>query len=244
MTGRRFATGALALSLLLVACGGTKASVDPADAGTTPAADAGTSADAGTTPDAGPATPAVPALGAIIDRAGRPLVNLAITNPFDVTTPTGGRTNTQDAYNAKADPSTWVAAFSPGVQASLGLWDGLDARCGNQFLACGQPGCGPATPAPGRYKTLGDLLADDRLYLDTRATKCAQYLAVELNAAGLGVNDCGGHVPSMNAVDLTYSLLMVGASGVASGSYPVTNGIPPDSTADLTRFPFLASPNP
>jgi hypothetical protein len=185
----------------------------------------------------GSSNPAQPTLGTIIDRMGRPAVNTAVTNPFELVS---GKTNDQakDDYNANNDPTTWVASFAPQFAKSLAVLDGLDRNCGNQLIA--KPLASGAVPAD-RYMPLAGVLADDQLYVRTDKTTCALYLAVEADAVQLtsGNNDCGGRTPLENAVDETYSLFAVGAP---SG---VTNGITSDSehTASLTDFPFLQAPN-
>ena len=81
------------------------------------------------------------------------------------------------------------------------------------------------------------MLADDRLYLDTRESTCTQYLAVEANALGVTNTDCGGRTPSEVALDTTYSLMAIGA---LTG---VSNGITSNNVAFSSTFPFLANPN-
>ena len=181
--------------------------------------------------------PAQPILGTLIDRMGRPAINTAVTNPFELVS---GKTTDQskDDYNANNDPSTWVASFAPQFAKTLAVLDGLDRNCGNQLIA--KPLASGAVPAD-RYMPLAGVLADDQLYVRTDKTTCALYLAVEADAVMLtnGNNDCGGRTPLENTVDESYSLLAIGAP---SG---VTNGITSDSehTASLTNFPFLQPPN-
>ena len=106
----------------------------------------------------------------------------------------------------------------PDIQQTLGLYDGFDGTCGNQWA-----------PAGG----LAKLLADDRLWVDTRHTACKQFLAVELEIPG----DCGGRTPSYDAVDVYRSLLVLGNT---SG---VSDGVDRDDRAtSATEFPFLAAP--
>ncbi len=181
--------------------------------------------------------PAPPTLGSIIDRMGRPAINTAVTNPFELVT---GKTADQskDDYNAQGDYTKWIAAYAPEMAATLAVLDGLDQNCGNQLAA--KPATGATIPAD-RYMPLATVLADDQLYLRTDKTTCALYLAVEADATALTTNngDCGGRTPLENTVDESYSLLAVGAP---SG---VTNGITVDAehTASLTAFPFLSNPN-
>jgi hypothetical protein len=181
--------------------------------------------------------PPPPPLGAVqIDRMGRAGVNTALTNPFfreSVASEESQHEMIVDAYNAAHDPSQWVAMFSSLIAPNLAILDGLDGVCGNQVLA------GPA-PVAGRYTALANILADDQLYVNTASGTCNQYLAVEANVIGIANTDCGGRTPLENTIDITYSLVAVGA---LTG---VTNGITSDAdgTASLTVFPFLDRPVP
>ena len=179
--------------------------------------------------------PPPPPLGAVqIDRMGRAAVNTALTNPFfreSVPSEESRHEIILDDYNASHDPSQWVAEFSSLIASNLAILDSLDRVCGNQVLA------GPA-PVAGRYKVLADILADDQLYVNTTSGTCNQYFAVEANAIGIPNTDCGGRTPLENSIDVTYSLVAIGAfTGV-------TNGITSDAdgTASLTVFPFLDRP--
>jgi hypothetical protein len=181
--------------------------------------------------------PPPPSVGAVqIDRMGRAGVNTALTNPFyreSVASEDSQHKLIVDDFNAASDPSQWVARFSSLIASNLAILDSLDRVCGNQVLA------GPA-PVPGRYKALADILADDQLYVNTASGTCNQYLAVEANAIGIVNTDCGGRTPLENTIDITYSVVAVGA---LTG---VTNGITSDAdgTASLTAFPFLDRPVP
>jgi len=181
--------------------------------------------------------PPPPRLGAVqIDRMGRAGVNTALTNPFfreSVASEESRHEMILDDYNAANDPSQWVARFSSLIAPNLAILDGLDGVCGNQVLA-------GSAPVAGRYKVLADILADDQLYVNTASGTCNQYLAVEVNAIGVVNTDCGGRTPLENTIDITYSVVAVGA---LTG---VTNGITSDAdgTASLTVFPFLDRPVP
>jgi hypothetical protein len=181
--------------------------------------------------------PPPPSVGAVqIDRMGRAGVNTALTNPFyreSVASEDSQHKLIVDDFNAASDPSQWVARFSSLIASNLAILDSLDRVCGNQVLA------GPA-PVSGRYKALADILADDQLYVNTASGTCNQYLAVEANAIGIVNTDCGGRTPLENTIDITYSVVAVGA---LTG---VTNGITSDAdgTASLTAFPFLDRPVP
>jgi hypothetical protein len=172
--------------------------------------------------------PGKPLLGQQIDRAGRPAINNALTDPFGTNPPTLSTDQVKNQYNA-AVYSNWSAyAPAPYLATNLAIYDGLDGTCGNQFKA------GPAPPTATRYQALATILADDRLYVNALVGTCNKYLAVEQATAG----DCGGWHPLMNVMDTTYNLLITGSP---TGTY--VNG----QTADIdgavkTTFPFLIPP--
>lgn len=176
--------------------------------------------------DGGGGMPPAPQLGAQIDRIGRPGVNTALTDPFDLDET--GHGMVVDRYNsaAQADWST----FTDRIKANLAILDGLDRNCGNQLLA---------DAAAPRYSVLAGALADDRLYVNAASGTCTTYLAVEANATGVVPNDdCGGRTPPEDVIDETYSVL---AAGTLSG---VTDGVSADDEVhSTTDFPFLAAPN-
>ena len=65
------------------------------------------------------------------------------------------------------------------------MWDSLDATCGNRSGA-------DAAVSQTRYAKLGDLLTDDRLWVDTSKSACVKYMAVELKFLNVPtVDDCG-----------------------------------------------------
>jgi len=181
--------------------------------------------------------PAPPALGAQIDRMGRPAINTALTNPFNLD---GNQDADKDAYNASSDPTTWTASFAPEIAGNLAILDGLDAVCGNQAFSTLADG--GFNDAATRYETLAGVLADDRLWVNTASGTCTTYLAAEANATGLlGNSDCGGRTPAEDVIDESYSLLATGGiSGVSDGV-----GADSDGTVDVSTasFPFLAAPN-
>jgi hypothetical protein len=172
--------------------------------------------------------PLPPALGAQIDRMGRPGINTAVTDPFNLNSATKGAA--QDNYNAATTSAQW-SAFTNRFAGNLAILDSLDTVCGNQLLA------GP-TPSAGRYNTLAGVLADDQLYVNSNSGTCTTYLGVEANAVGIANNDCGGRTPTVDVIDRTYSVL---AAGALSG---VTDGVDrdADATHSTTAFPFLAAP--
>jgi hypothetical protein len=172
--------------------------------------------------------PPRPALGAPIDRVGRPLTANALIGPIAAD---GVADRRKEAYN-RAGPADWPA-FAADIEASLGLYDGLDGTCGNQWLA-------GTTAATARYHTLARLLADDRLWVNSAATICTRYFAVELAALaapGTASTDCGGRTPLYDANNVFRSMLVLGrATGVSDG---IDHD---DRETSTTEFPFLAAP--
>lgn len=183
--------------------------------------------------------PGVPALGIQIDRMGRPAVNTALTNPYDLLPAAKPETSdtTKARYNADAATSgaTLVGTWAPYVAANLAILDGLDGgACGNQ-LAYNITLGGTNMPF---YTFLSSVLASDALLIDSSKTSCTQYLGVEataLGVAGVPANECGGRKLDYDVIDRTYSVL---ASGMLSG---VTDNIA-QTTAPLTAFPYFAPP--
>ncbi|HMA50096.1 MAG TPA: hypothetical protein VKP60_10105, partial [Magnetospirillaceae bacterium] len=119
-----------------------------------------------------------------IDRLGRPMTKNALLGLFG---PEDQTFALREEYNL-ATPVT-AQPFIPQIERGLALYDGFDGKCGNQLMA------GP--PGPGRYHRLAALLADDRLWVDSRAKSCHRFMAVERGIPG----DCGGRPPSMNAAN-------------------------------------------
>lgn len=234
--------GAFAAGSILAACGdddpktdtSTDTSTDTTDTSpdtddTSPdTTDTADTTDTGPDGDVGPTIPTPPALGTQIDRIGRPGVSTALIAPFEANATAKG--TKKDAYNAAA-PDAWVG-FATDMSASLAIYDALDTVCGNQ-LAAG------ANAVAGRYGTLGAVLSNDRLWVNTASTTCTTYLAVEANATGILANtDCGGRRFGYDVIDTTFSVLAVGAFG------GVTDGIAADDGMPGTTFPFLAAPGP
>jgi hypothetical protein len=220
--------------------GGTTVGGGTGVGGTAGTATGGEAGIAGSGGEGGVVFPPAPALGSQIDRMGRPAVNTALTDPFDIVS---GSTKDQvkDAYNSASDPSTWSTLFRGYIRQNLAILDGLDSSsaatgCGNQFAI------GTATTGAGvsRYDALAGVLADDRLYVNTELAgstlNCGQYLAVEANATNIVPNsDCGGRKPLYDVIDTSYSVLSI---GMLSG---VSDGVPTDGTP-VNTFPFLGPP--
>jgi len=171
-----------------------------------------------------PAPPGHPPLeaGTSIDRMGRALTAQALIGTFDSREVSDAR---KSAYN-RAPQDTWEA-FAPELAATLAIYDGFDGKCGNQWLSAKQP---PLS----RYQPLALLLADDRLWIDSRAAKCGGFLSLERHAKSAG---CGGRTPNDDAVDVFRSLLVMGrVSGVDDGV------VADDRSHSASTFPFLAPP--
>ena len=187
----------------------------------------------------GVSVPDAPIVGAQIDRLGRGTINVAVTDPFNITNV--GQDATRDAYNADSNEAEWATNWTADLEAMLAIYDGADGTCGNQLLA------DMTKTDKTRYATLAGVLADDRLYLDTGKTTCTTYLGVELNAVGVANSDCGGRTPNEQVVHVMYTAATVGAAGFMSdGSFAVTDGVAADgdgTAASLTAFPFLTAPN-
>jgi hypothetical protein len=163
-------------------------------------------------------------LGDLIDRAGRPLINLALTNPFDLLVVSGQNpepgATTRERYNHdKSFPwSSWAAPLAQ----TLALYDGLDGVCGHALA--------PATLGATRFASMASLLAADTIIVDTTKATCAGYLNVEKSAlAGMASPDCGGRKLDYDVVDGTFSLLTGGLA---------TDGVAATVTANAS-FPYL-----
>jgi len=166
-----------------------------------------------------------------IDRAARPLTGNALLVTI-------GKDEDRDAlkeeYNrsSPADADAFVAEIAKGVA----LYDGLDGRCGDSMMAV------KGTNGPQRYYPLAQLLADDRLWVDSRYGRCTQLFAVEragLNRNAALAHDCGGRAPTYDASNAYRSLLVSGTpTGIDDGVHE--DEVPPSDT----RFPFLAPVQP
>ena len=181
-----------------------------------------------------PAPPAIH-LDRQIDRMGRAGVNTAATAPFfreTVEEEKAVHDQVSDEYNSASAPAQWGALFSDRIAGNIAILDSLDTVCGNQLLAGKEA-------VVGRYSALANVLSDDQLYVNTASGACQQYLAVEGNAVGIANTDCGGRTPLEDTIDVTYSVLAIGAlTGVGDG-VPVDA----DGTASITAFPYLDTPN-
>jgi len=173
---------------------------------------------------------AIPLLGEQIERTARPLIkNGLVGGPLAAEAISNQR---KEAYN-RAARNGWKQ-FSRDIERTLGLYDGFDGKCGNQWLSGSQ-----AAPSQ-RYTALSRLLADDRIWVNSTSARCTQFLAVEFTAYGTPgalTDDCGGRAPNYDASNIFRSLLV---NGMGSG---FDDGLHQDEkTHSTTEFPFLAAP--
>jgi Domain of unknown function (DUF4331) len=162
--------------------------------------------------------------GVQIDRVGRALTGNALIGTFDSEEASGRR---KAQYNEAAPPA-WPT-FGADLAATLAMYDGFDGVCGNQWLAPRE------SSAVDRYQRLALLLADDRLWVDSRMKHCERYLAVEI-VDRTARPDCGGRTPDYDAVDVFRSLLV---NGRTTG---VDDGVPRDDRRPSAEFPYIAAP--
>lgn len=164
-----------------------------------------------------------PELGRQLDREGRPVIIGTLLSPF---ADSSVRDPETDAYNGAA-PDAW-APYGTRFREALALWDGFDGICGNQLWA---------DRTETRYGFLAELMAADRLYVDSSGGACQEgYFGLELRAhdAGSGVlPGCGGRTPNDNVVDVSYTLFI---NGHYSGLYPLER---PAADRMHPEFPFL-----
>jgi len=173
-----------------------------------------------------PGHPRVLEDGVPIDRMGRALTGNALLGLFETEAASDAL---KMRYN-QAPPSEW-SSFEAEIAASLAIYDGFDGRCGNQWLT------GRHAPAANRYSKLARLLADDRLWVNSKARSCKRYLSVELDRGGTAA-DCGGRTLHYD-VDVFRSLLVLGRiDGVDDG---VSRD---DAEHSDSTFPFLAARTP
>jgi len=198
--------------------------------------------------------PPPPTLGAQIDRMGRPLIGTALIGAFAAAQ---DQAAIRDAYDRAPDPALWAATMvRTGVTIetemtnSLAVFDAWDI--GDPKIV--NPGCGNAVfyRETSSYRQAADLFADDELYVDTMFASCPIYLALEMEYATTGAGrkghtSCGGRMPSHDVVDLTYSMLVAGRSGVdpstSDGAPTIHDGVAAHPDIKESVFPFLGSPH-
>ena len=241
----------VALGVMSVAgygCGDDDTASPTKDSGTVVTPEAGTT-ETGTGNETSTPIPAPPTLGAQIDRMGRPAINTALTATFE--TDAGIKGAKKDAYNQDSTQSGWNPKYIPEQAGNLAVFDGLDTKCGNQFLAQDAGGAVTTGPNTAVYGALAGITADDRLWLNTAATSCTTYLAVEANFAAthglippsLANMDCGGRSLSFDVIDITYSIVATGGIGTPGAATTVSDNVNADPVKTAaTAFPYLAAP--
>ena len=171
----------------------------------------------------------MPALGGTqLDRAGRPAISTALIEAFNPDM--AARTAASNMYGTDSNKGGWVAAYTGAltdgelgtfVRGSLSVIEAL----GDQDVG-GAPGpgnvCGdhPFLNLGGGdpFATLGGLIADDQLYLNSAVTNDANqsYFAVEIAVATailsggtvmLPDDNAGGRKFENDVVDFSYSAL-------------------------------------
>lgn len=166
-----------------------------------------------------------------VDRAARPLTGNALLATLGSTDQSN---ELKSRYNrtTPANGGQFVGEIAKGVA----LYDGFDGRCGNGFLVERR------TPPQRRYRPLARLLADDRLWVNSRSGTCTELFAVERAALNGEVelkDDCGGRTLLYDSVNVYRSLL---TNGTTRG---VDDGVHRDEKLhSVTVFPFVASPGP
>lgn len=169
--------------------------------------------------------------GAQVDRAARPLTGNALLGTL---APDAESDSMKEEWNASAPRRS--TRFAPLIAEGLGLYDGFDGECGNQWLA------DRAGADAHRYGVLAALLADDRLWVNSASQICTSLFAVERAALGgesALAGDCGGRAPSYDSVNVYRSLLVDGATT------SVDDGVHADErAASDSIFPFAAPAGP
>lgn len=169
--------------------------------------------------------------GEQVDRAARPLTGNALLATL-------GTVEEAAAMKIEWNRSTPADGerFAEEIAKNAALYDAFDGQCGNGFLF------DSGAPRGARYLKLAHLLADDRLWLNSRVGTCAQLFAVERAALADEPalrDDCGGRSITDNSLQ-TYRSLLVNGTAIGVG-----DGLEGDEkTHSLTEFPFLAGPDP
>ena len=165
-----------------------------------------------------------------IDRAARPLTGNALLATLGSSEESN---RLKEAYNA-ATPST-AQRFIPEIAKGAALYDGFDGKCGNGLAVDSR------LPLDRRYQEIAALLADDRLWVDSKSSVCTELFAVERAVVATPIlleQDCGGRTPTMNAVNVYRSLLVDGSAT------SLDDGLSRDERPVSPDFPFLAPAEP
>lgn len=168
----------------------------------------------------------------VIDRTGRPLTGNSL---FATLGPKSKGDRQKEEFN-RASPLR-ARKFVRELAEGLALYDGFDGICGNQWAPIV-----PQETDKSRYDQLAALLADDRLWIDSRWRRCTSLFAVErfrLSAALAFKEDCGGRSLNADAANIFRSLLVDGTeTRVSDGAHS------DDRMHSADTFPFLAAPAP
>ncbi len=216
--------------------------------------------------------PAAPTIGTQIDRMGRPAVNTALNavindDPLKTTKKDNYNHATTAANFANTDVNplgndVLAPSTVPGTGANprtvrgefarnLALFDSLDQGSGLPGSTTGAGGgCGNQAlfSTTTGYSTLGTVLADDVLYVDTAKLTCNLYLSLEVEVATAGGvlhSQCGGRTPTHDVVDTSYSLLAAGLQGFNMTTFAplVGDGVVAHTDVNNDTFPFLGAPH-
>lgn len=164
-----------------------------------------------------------------IDRAARPLTGNALLATLGKEEE---RTALKLSYNRSA-PSD-AEAFVKPIAKGVALYDGFDGRCGDAMLIDRK------APPEKRYWRMARLLADDRLWVNSRSGRCTELLAVEraaLNGETRLAMDCGGRTTGYDSVNAYRSLIVNGTPRSMDDGVHVD-----DRVHSPSIFPFLAEP--
>lgn len=227
----------LSLGLLLAACSDDETTaattINPTTGGNGGTVNTG-GGGAGAQGGGGNGVPQIPSLGAQIDRKGRPAVNTATTNTFDLVAanPDTARSDAEKAYNANDDPGTWATSYVSNIAANLAIYDSLaddgtgDGACGDQLFYGSLGNAG--------YGTLATVLANDWLTIYSGETACG-YLGVETDilTGAATPTSCGGRTLSDDVMDATYGLVAPAAG--------FGDTIDAPAAAPSDTFPYLAA---
>jgi hypothetical protein len=199
--------------------------------------------------------PTPPALGAQLDRMGRPLIGTALIGVF---APAQDQAAMRDAYNRAPDPAAWPTAMiatgmtiEAQMEVNLAAFDAFDTGLSVLGAGCGNAVRYSSPPSTLSYRVAADLFADDELYVDTGIGSCTLYMALEMQYATTGAGTkghttCGGRMPSHDVVDITYSMLAAGRSGVDpstnDGAPTLHDGVIAHTDIKESVFPFLGPP--
>jgi hypothetical protein len=173
--------------------------------------------------------PPPPPLGEMVDRVGRPLIARLL---IGTTSPEAERAAAQQQYQRLGPLDGF--RFEVEMARHIALFDGADsyAFAGDQCRSA----------ASGTE--LASILANDRLFVDTDQGNCTHFFEVErafLVSRGTSRTSCGGYMPTQDAVDTMYSILIRALGTPGNPGPPVPDGAQPHNDyLGNDSFPFLA----